>query len=139
MDREPRLIESKEVAIRARQRKGLSPASATLLIERGLEPAADGSGYYWRYDERLRGASASKLTTAQCAAVLAAIRCETLLILAEGSHTGQAAALAQTHIAQLQLVHMSGGHFLHMDGDVPAVASRVLDFLRESTEHAVPA
>ena len=49
------------------------------------------------------------------------------------------AALAQTHIAQLQLVHMGGGHFLHMDGDVPAVASRVLDFLRESTEHAVPA
>lgn len=128
--REPRLYENYEQAIRTRLRgpPELSRAATDAIAARGLEKTA--SGYRWRADPRLRGASEVKLSEAQCLAFIRGIRCPTLLLEAGGVRPGYHRRWAMEN----ERIHVhtlpDAPHHLHMDGDVEAVAAAINAFLQ---------
>ena len=110
-------------------RAPMAPASARLIMERQCE-ALDGGGVRWRFDPALRHASAEYRTEAQALAVLGAIACPTLVVLAEDGlplarpETGARLAALGDACA----VRLPGRHHLHMDGPGP-VARELIGFL----------
>lgn len=130
-DKPPRVIADLALAVRARM-QGLVPvseAAARILCERGVE-AVEG-GYVWRTDRRLRLDSPIRLTEAQVCQYLAAIETPTLLVMAEQGlpfNRPDYEARLQSH-RHLTSVGLPGGHHLHLDGDVDAVAEAVASFL----------
>ena len=116
-------------AVAARLRAArLDPASARLIVERQLR-RADG-GWQWRFDPRLRVASAPYQTEAQVRAVLGAIDCRTLTVIATD---GFLAARDDTEarlgrLRRRRSVTLPGHHHLHMDTPAP-VAAAMRDFL----------
>lgn len=130
-DQPPRVIADMALAIRARM-QGLVPvseAAARALCERGVEAVP--GGYVWRTDRRLRLDSPIRLTEAQVRQYLAAIEAPTLLVAAEQGipfNQDDYAARIRAH-RHLQVVRLPGGHHLHLDGDVEAVAAAIRSFL----------
>ena len=131
MAREERVLASLEEAIALRQSRGLSRLAAETLVPRSLTPVEE--GYVWTNDPRLNGASALKLTEGHIMAALAAVAAPVLLLLAEGAHGRypQILASAQSGLAQLTAQSVAGSHHFHLDGDVPAIAEIINDFLQE--------
>ncbi|GHD29132.1 alpha/beta fold hydrolase [Parahalioglobus pacificus] len=129
MARTPRELPDLESATMARVRKGLSEASAALLVERATRESE--AGLAWSADPRLYGASASKFTRQQVDTLLGTINAHTLLLLArEGlAQHPQIAAAASAGISHLQLETLPGCHHFHMEESVGAVADRVRRFL----------
>lgn len=127
--RERKRIDSLDKAVEIRRRSGLQRPAARLLAERNLEPYR--GGLRWTTDPRLQGASPVKLTQGQIDAVLGALRMPTLLLLAaEATHrTPELMARIHHAIPHLQEEEFAGGHHFHMEGDVAAVAARILDFI----------
>lgn len=120
---------NKEDAIKARLKAAkMHPSSARLIIDRQLSSTDD--GYQWRFDSRWRHASAQYQTQAQVHAVLSAITCKTLTIMAENgflasrSDTSERFACLQSH----QGLILPGHHHLHMDTPEP-VATAINRFL----------
>lgn len=114
-----------EIAIRARQR-GMFPlsfAAAKAITERGIKKVAE--GYHWSTDPRLLAPSAIKLLPEQVAAFIERISCPITLILA----TEGLPKLFPRFESALEkypkiIVHMlAGGHHLHMEQEVTAVAA----------------
>ena len=66
-------------------------------------------------------------------AALSAVAAPVLLLLAEGGHGRypQILASAQSGLAQLTAQSVAGSHHFHLDGDVPAIAEIINDFLQE--------
>lgn len=127
-----RLMASVEVAVRARM-QGLLPVgeqAARLLCARALR--AEGEGWVWRTDRRLRLRSPLYFSEQQVCAVLAGIQVPVLLILAEQGlpfhqrPEAYAARLAALQTARIE--YLPGGHHLHLDGDVPSLALRIREF-----------
>ena len=129
MAREERVLASLEEAITLRQSRGLSRLAAETLVPRSLTPVEE--GYVWTNDPRLNGASALKLTEGHIMAALAAVAAPVLLLLAEGGHGRypQILASAQSGLAQLTAQSVAGSHHFHLDGDGPAIAEIINDFL----------
>ena len=133
MRREERVLDSVEEAIALRQSRGLSRLAAETLVPRSLVPA--GEGFVWTNDPRLNGASAVKLTEGHIQAALAAVVVPVLLLLAEGGHGQypQILTTAESGFAQLTAQSVAGSHHFHLDGDVPAIAKIINDFLQDET------
>ncbi len=131
-DRERKRIKHKEAAVHARILTGLDEPSARLLAERNLEPYR--GGYRWSTDPRLQGASPVKLGPGQIDAVLAGLSMPTLLLTAEeGTHrSAEFMARIRRQIPRLTEGEFAGGHHFHMEGDVAAVAARILAFMDDS-------
>ncbi len=116
--------ESKQDAVDARLRAAKMHAiSARLIIDRQVKEVDD--GWQWRFDPRLRMASNYYQTEAQVRAVLAAIPCRTLSILASD---GFLSTRENTHdrlvqIQQHNSVTLIGDHHLHMDTPEPVSAA----------------
>ena len=126
---EPRDFEDLDAAIDHRLRHArMERASARLIMERQTV-SVDG-GVRWRFDPALRHASAEYRTEAQVLAVLGAIRCPTLVVLAEDGMPLQRddAASRLEALADARRVVLPGGHHVHMDAP-DAVAGAVRDFL----------
>ncbi|MCK9502981.1 MAG: alpha/beta hydrolase [Porticoccaceae bacterium] len=126
----PRFYDSREQALasRCRGELALSRKAAEAIASRGL--AKNGEGYYWRADQRLRGASEFKLTEDHCRAFVRAIACPTLLLIA-----GQ-----EVNPYYQRLVALNEGittccfdtsHHLHMEEACPVVAEKIRVFLRQ--------
>lgn len=113
-----------ETAIAVRNPGGLPTDMLAALVQRNLR-AVEG-GFVWRTDARLRHASALKLTEAHCHALVEALACPRLLLMAE---RGMAAAveLRQTlaRYADLPMQVLPGGHHLHLEN--PATVAAVLN------------
>lgn len=127
----PRVIPDLALAVRARM-QGLVPVSeeaARLLCGRGVE-AVEG-GYIWRTDRRLRLDSPIRLTEDQVRHYLAAITTPTLLVSGESGMVFDRAAYEARIQAHRCLTHvrLPGGHHLHLDGEVAAVAAEIHRFL----------
>ena len=103
-------------------------ASARLIMERQTV-SVDG-GVRWRFDPALRHASAEYRTEAQVLAVLGAIRCPTLAVLAEDGMPLQRddAASRLEALVDARRVVLPGGHHVHMDAP-DAVADAIRNFL----------
>jgi len=119
-----RLFNSKQDAIEARLRAAkMAPASAKLIIDRQV--IEKGNGYRWRFDPRWRMASAQYQTEEQVRAILAAVACPSLTIIANDGYLAQ----RREHESRLaclsdrQSVTLPGQHHLHMDSPEPVAAA----------------
>ncbi|MFC0676332.1 alpha/beta fold hydrolase [Lysobacter korlensis] len=128
-----RLFPDIATAVRARlQVGGLGEAAARLIVERGIAPAAGGSGLSWRSDPRLTRPTAVRMTEAQMRDVIAAIECPVRLVHARPAFRFFPEAAREARVACLrnaQVVGIDGNHHLHMD-EPAAVAAALGDFLR---------
>lgn len=125
-----RVIGSIEAAVESRQRRGLSAYAARVISERNLRECE--GGYTWTTDPRLHGASAVKLSDSQIEAVLGALTMPTLLMLA--SHEREAHRTwmenhARTHIPNVSVEAVEGGHHFHLEASAEDVARRIRSFL----------
>ncbi len=121
-----RVFASVDEAVAARCRSGaLGETAARALVARGLREADGASGFCWSSDPRLTLPSAHRFTEEQLAAVLAGIRAQTLLVLAEPEAAYLPRALMDARIAQvadIEVVRLHGSHHLHLE-DAEAVAA----------------
>lgn len=118
-------------AIKARQKAtGSSITAATLIVERGVAIAADGS-VGWRSDPRLTLGSAFKLSEQQSRAFVAAIVAPTLILLAKNGYArieGIEQQLSQ--FPEVSCKVLPGGHEFHIE-EPCSVAPLVANFLAE--------
>ncbi len=113
-----------EDAIAARLRANkMNPQSARLIIERQL--STTDQGYRWSFDRKLRVASARYFTEPQLHAVLRAVECPALCILAEqGFIIDHPKTRARLDCLQhLSLQTLPGNHHMHMDSPAPVGAA----------------
>ena len=109
-----------DAAVAARLRAArMAPESARLIVERQIHER-DG-GWQWRFDPRLRVASSAYLTEAQVRAVLAAVTCPALTVIAtEGFLAGREDTEARLGVLRSRTsVTLAGNHHLHMDTPGP--------------------
>jgi len=101
----------------------MTRSAARLIVERQLV-AVEG-GWRWRFDPALRYASWQYQTEQQVQAVLAAIACPTLTVIAErGFLAGRADTEARLScLAARQAVTLPGHHHVHMDTPEPVAAA----------------
>lgn len=132
--KERKRIADVDTAVEVRIRSGLKRPAARLLAERNLEPYR--GGFRWTTDPRLQGASPVKLSPGQIDAVQGALSMPTLLLkAAESTHrTPEFMARIRARIPHLVEADFAGGHHFHMEGDVAAVAARILAFIDDSED-----
>jgi len=119
---------SLDTAARARQKHSrylITLEAASAITERNLRREVD--GYYWRYDERLKGLSTHYYSEEQVRGILGAIDAPALLISAEqGAMQGwQGFAPRCAALPGLQQAVLPGGHHVHMEH--PAAVARHLN------------
>lgn len=125
-----RFFNNKQEAIDSRLRAAkMAPSSAKLIIDRQV--MNDGDGFRWRFDPRWRMASAQYQTEEQVLAILGAVTCPTLTILAEdGILLKRPESNNRLDALSIrQSVTLPGQHHLHMDTPEP-VAAAVNGFLQ---------
>ena len=124
-----RVFKSKQEATTSRLKAAtMHELSARLIIDRQLREDAD--GYRWRFDPRWRMASAQYQTEAQVRAVLSAVSCKTLTIIAEDGFltTRECSEDRLNCLQNRQTTTLPGNHHLHMDTPEP-VATAINRFL----------
>lgn len=121
---ESRVFDDKQSAVDSRLRAAkMHPASAKLIIDRQVQQTEN--GYTWRFDKRWRYASPQYQTEEQVQAVLKAVQCPTLAVLADD---GYLIGRDHTHVRldcidQLESINLPGHHHLHMDTPEPVAAA----------------
>lgn len=122
-----RVFASLDAPVRARmQANGLSQASATLLVERGVR-AVD-AGWVWSSDPRLMLPSLYRATHAQVDAIVESIDCPTRVILATPAQPYFPEPIRSQRAARLrhgQTFVLPGHHHVHMDD--PAAVAALID------------
>lgn len=113
------------LAIKARER-GMFPLSytaAAALTERGVKPVA--GGFQWSTDQRLLAPSSIKLTREHIQAFVARIKAPIKLILGQDGIPSMFANYRRevAIYPKVDVEMMSGGHHLHMESEVDAVAA----------------
>lgn len=124
-----RVFASKDDAIASRMRAAkMLPPSARLIIDRQLKQ--DDDGFRWRFDPRWRMASMQYQTEEQLRAVLSAIECPVLTVLADEGYLSNRPETEQrlNCLQQRTTVTLPGHHHLHMDTPEP-VATAINRFL----------
>lgn len=128
----PRTFPDLEAAVDHRLKHApMERASARLVMARQTRPAnGAGEAVTWRFDPALRHASAEYRTEAQVLAVLGAIACPALAILAGDGYPLRRAETDERlrAIPNVRTVRLPGRHHLHMDDPAP-VARAVREFL----------
>jgi pimeloyl-ACP methyl ester carboxylesterase len=117
-------------AVEARIKNGLplSEKAARVLVERALIKTDE--GFAWRFDPRVKLPSPLRMSESQTIAFLQKITAPVCLVLDEQQiFSEQSYSKArQAAIRQLEVHYCTGGHHLHMDGDVQAVAQLLNGF-----------
>jgi len=127
--RKPGLYASRDEAIDARARKGVTMEAAALLGARGIAKSV--AGYYWQHDQRLTQKNLLSMCDEQLAPFLRAIRCPVLLVTSsQAVQREDAIKMRVAQISNIRVESLSGGHHQHLDGDVDAIAGLVRDFIR---------
>lgn len=117
-------------AIRVRER-GMFPLSYTAakaLTERGVKKVE--GGYQWSTDQRLLAPSAIKLLPEHMLAFVERIGCPIVLVLADDGMPKLFPRYLEAvyRYPKISITHMSGGHHLHMEQEVSAVAAVINPF-----------
>ena len=115
-------------AAAARQRQSdFGLCEAILLAERGTVQTHN--GWTWRADMRLRHSSVYRLSPAQAEALMRAVKCPVLALIAEDGIFADRASQAASYFGHLQRVNVKGGHHCHMTQPAE-VAQAIQHFLR---------
>lgn len=115
-----------EAAAARQKQSDFSLIEAMLLAERGTMTTAQGLS--WRADMRLRHSSVYRLTQPQAEALISAVQCPVLGLIASDSAFAAKAKHFAAHYHQLTLVDVSGGHHCHMT-QAAVVAQHIQRFL----------
>lgn len=126
-----RIFESRDQAI-AERVGGFSPVSveaAEVLARRSLSRVE--GGWQWQADQRLKAGSEFRLTLELLAAFVAHIRAPAICILANDSHFGELELYREMlgRFANIEVHRIPGRHHFHLEGEAPAIAERLLEFL----------
>lgn len=120
-----RLFETREAAVDARLAAAtMARTSARLIIDRQVSEV-EGSGFRWRFDPALRYASPQYLSEEQVQAILSAVDCPVLSVVAEEGflvsrgNTDARLGCLRDH----RTVQLSGYHHVHMDTPEPVAAA----------------
>jgi len=119
-----RVYENKDEAINSRLRSAkMNTNSARLIIDRQLAQFDD--GWRWRFDPKLRVATAHRLTEAHVRAINASIQCPVLTIIAKDGFLSsrEQTASRMELIKDHRSVTLTGHHHLHMDTPEPVSAA----------------
>jgi pimeloyl-ACP methyl ester carboxylesterase len=118
---------TREAAIDARAKKGITAAAAALLGERGI--AEHSNGYSWCHDQRLTLKSLVSLTDDQVAAFLSAITCPVLLVVSRETVQREEVILQRSALVKnIRVEHLDGGHHQHLEEQAEAMAELVRVF-----------
>ncbi|WP_100640727.1 alpha/beta fold hydrolase [Marinobacter salexigens] len=124
-----------DIVAAAKVREGgfspLSHEAALALSSRNLR--AEGEGYAWRTDARLRHPSPLLMTEEQVVASLGLVMAPALFVRAREGLLAKRKGLDNraAAIPDLQTVDVPGGHHCHLDGDTRPVADAVRHFLEK--------
>jgi pimeloyl-ACP methyl ester carboxylesterase len=120
-----RLFKTRDAAVDARlAATKMARTSAKLIIDRQLREAEDG-GFRWRFDPALRYSSPQYFSEEQVHALLGAVTCPSLSVVADDGflsnrdNTAERLACYKDHLT----VELSGQHHLHMDTPEPVAAA----------------
>jgi pimeloyl-ACP methyl ester carboxylesterase len=120
-----RVFADADEAVAARMRaNGLSDAAARALVGRGLTPVP--GGQQWASDPRLTLASPVRIDEAHIQALIAAVACPTLILLAEPALPFMSEADRTARLACLpkaRVLSFPGHHHLHMETPEPLAAA----------------
>lgn len=125
-----RTFSTKDEAVASRLKAAtMHQASARLIIDRQLSQTEN--GFEWRFDPRWRMASSQYQTEEQVMAVLSAVQCPALTVIADDGFLSDRSS-TETRLGCLQNrtnVCLPGNHHLHMDTPEPVAAAinRYLD------------
>ena len=126
--RKPNYADINEAAFARQKQSDFSLVEAMLLAKRGT--IASDKGITWRADMRLRHSSVYRLSPEQAIALMSAVTCPTLAVIAQdGPFYSKVNALAK-HYQQLQIALVMGGHHCHMT-EAEAVAEHIQQFLAQ--------
>ncbi len=118
---------TREAAIEARARKGITNEAAALLGARGI--AENDQGYSWRHDQRLTRKTLVSLTDQQVAAHLGAITCPVLLVVSKEAVQREAVIRERAAlVSNIRVVHLDGGHHQHLEEQADVIAGLVSEF-----------
>ena len=115
-----------DAALARQKQSDFSLKEAMLLTERGT--IATEKGLRWRADLRLRHSSVYRLTIPQAKALITAVNCPALGIIASDSAFAAKVKQFAPYYRTLTLAEVSGGHHCHMTQAV-AVAQHIKRFL----------
>ncbi len=109
---------------------GLSLEAAEILASRSLI-YVEGKGYYWRSDQRLKGASAVKLTKDDLSYVLKSIEAPVMLIVAHDGYIRDSRKLAGIvdQLKNYEIVDIAGGHHFHLEESAHHISKMINIFL----------
>lgn len=119
-----RVYPNKQAAVDARLKAArMTPVSARLIIDRQLLPVEE--GFRWRFDPRWRMASSQYQTEEQVQAIMQAVSCPALTVIADDGFLAQR---PQTEarlscLKNRQSATLTGNHHLHMDTPEPVAAA----------------
>ena len=119
-----RTFANRQEAVDARLKAArMAPMSAKLIIDRQLREVE--AGFQWRFDPHWRVTSPQYQTEEQVCAVLSAVNCKTLAVVADdGFLTRRPESLQRLEcIRDCQTVTLPGNHHLHMDTPEPVAAA----------------
>lgn len=117
---ESRTYSSRQAAVEARLTAArMATASAKLIIDRQVRETD--SGFKWRFDTRWRLASPQYQTEEQVHAVLSAVGCKTLAIVADDGFLAKRKKTEErlNCLPIKEIVTLPGNHHLHMDTPEP--------------------
>lgn len=135
LGKESRALAGEEAAIAVRLRRGMSREAAVQIVRRNVLQAPDGT-LRWRTDPRLQGASAMKLTLAQCEAALQALEMPTQVLFATDTayRAPGLEELVATHVRNATVEQVVGHHHFHMEPGCDEVAGRLVRFMAQAGE-----
>lgn len=124
------IYKTREEAVIARARRGISEEAAALLGARGI--SSKDEGYFWQHDQRLSRTSLLSLTEEHGAQFLEAITCPVLLITSKDAVFKEDVIRQRMALVRdIALVNLEGGHHQHLDGDIELVAGHIQTFLAD--------
>ena len=111
----------------------LSRAGSEKLMTRSV--LQDDAGFSWRNDKRLKYTSMMRLPEPLIESFITSIRCPVLGIFAEDGLFNEKSVMQRWSKLQCDntLSWFSGGHHLHLEGDVPAIADHINRFIADNS------
>ena len=130
INKKPTYLRNREDVIRRRCSVGLSLDAAEILARRSLLHVKD-KGYFWRFDQRLKGASAVKFSKDDLSDILGNIEIPVMLAIASDGYansSSQLDAISET-LTRCEIVRVKGGHHFHMEESAQYLSQIINDFL----------
>ena len=123
-------LPSREAVIDRRCSAGLSLDAAEILARRSLLHIED-KGYFWRFDQSLKGASAVKFSKNDLSNFLSNIEIPVMLAIANDGYINGSADVdvISGELKRCEIVKVKGGHHFHMEESANDLSQIINDFL----------